>query len=1028
MSILGDVLGAISSIVGVVLKPVSWLLQSLVPELPKPDQGRADQVYSISTSNEFPRAGDPVPLLFGEPVFFPPLLSLWAEYLNNQQITHVVLTICHGPCQVLEVTNNGTPFNAAGSIQLQTAQPGEATTLAAVYVYVNQNARDVELLGSALDLEPYSVNATFGASGAVTVNSGASPFGASVAGDRFTVTGTTNNDVEFIIDTVTDATHITAHRADSGAITAETSDCTINLYTVNIGGATGWARSAVELVEGQDDGNIEDIVLSFDATQSTVQLPGADYWGDLSVGDIIQATRGANAGVDFDLLAISGAYGVLSPAPVTESSVSSALVRVRRRFGPYELCAPGQVIDGFNVNIVAGAGIYKTNDDGELRTASVGFEMQIERIDDSGNSLGPITSLGERRMSGRDRTPQRATFPIRGMTPGRYQLYIARVTPSKDDAGRSDAISLDSVVGFVVPTGIDPALSDATTRLAMTIRSTSALTGDLKVRVRARGMHPLWDGTAWTDPQPTNDIAPAWSAILRAHGKTVDTDVWESAHAAWQAAGWEYHGYISGSITLGGMLEDILRCGDARRWYDWRTNRHSMWRERQQSSPVLMLHDGNVDQDSINAMDFGAVPEDAPTGYWVQYTDPRTGENREVLVGSDERAQQLSLAGVQSRQQAFELGHRELMRQHYRRQTLDGRVLWIQRRASFGAQVLVQSYQHRMGQAAWLESVSGSTLVVDREIQWHTTEQHRAWIVDRDGVPMGPVYCSRGSSDRHVVVSGSSLVVHLGDDGGDPSMVIIGYPGHEPRSALIAGVGEGDEDYIATVTTVLDAPEVYSDPGAAPADEYPTVGDPPDLTITNFVLLASGATTAGIQLTGTWTKPPESVSCVVEYRLQSSASWTQLPPVLGGIMTFTASYGGTYEARVYALGPYGTVGPASNIATVVVTAPAMSVSVSPSSQVVRGSASQLLSEQLVGSVSGGVAPFTYAWVKVSGSVGVSANSPTAKDTTVTAEMPVAGTIKVAVFRLDVTDAASTVASSNAVSLSFERTGDSGPIP
>lgn len=1027
MSVLGSIGRALTGVFGnLVIKPLGKLLASLIPKPKIP--GQADPVYQASVSNNVPKPGDPVPRLFGTTSFFPPLgAPYWTEYVDNRQIVHALLVICDGPAQLLEVTNNRVPFSASASVQIQLALPGERTTLAPSYVYLNPDINTLELAGGALDLQAYTTNVSFDAAGTVVINSTDEVFGDATVGGRFTVTGSASNDAEFIIDSITDAQHITAHRVDAAPLVTETVDCTINVYVVVIGAGTGWAHAAGSITEGDDDEHPDILTVNFDngdGTTGTIELPGADYWGELAVGDLVQSTQGANAGVDFELLTISGAFGIVRPAPVTEVGVSTAVVRVRRRLGPFALCAPGQTLTGFNLNAVCNSGLFRTNKKGKLRTATVSFEPQIQRIDDAGNALGPVVSLGEFSMSARAREPQRQTFPVRALADARYQLYLARTTPANDDSGRSDALAIESVVSFITVSDVDPDYSADTTRLALTIQASAPLNGDLQVRVRARGMHPLWDADtqSWTEPQPTEDIAPAWSALLRDQGREVDTDEWTAAHLAWQAKGWKFHAYLTGATTLASAVEDVLRAGDARRWYDWRRNLRSMWRDRPQTDPVLMLHDGNVSESSLDGRNFGAVPEDAPTGFYVQYTDARTGDKREVLVGDADRAQDFQLPGVQSRQQAYELGYRELMRQTWRRQSFEGEVLWIQRRADFGKPALVQNYALGYGQVQYLASVAGRVLEVQGEFEWDATGPHRVWLVDREGQPAAPIDCTRGAHDRQLVLATPPLAYELGEDGGDPTVVVLGYPGREPQPALIAGVGASDADYRASVTVLLDAPEVYADPGPAPADEFPASGEPPDLEIDDFELTVDGEV-----LIGTWTKPAAAVATVMEYRRVGDTSWTPLPPVLGGTASVDVMGSGDWQARVYALGPAGTLGPLSDPDSATTAGLPLSVTISPTgTATATGSAFVIRGRVWTATVVGGTPPYTGGLVRVGGDTDAVVETPgaTVSATRVSGLTPGTGTS--ASFRFEYVDSLGAAASSATVTQIYTRINSSGP--
>jgi hypothetical protein len=72
--------------------------------------------------------------------------------------------------------------------------------------------------------------------------------------------------------------------------------------------------------------------------------------------------------------------------------------------------------------------------------------------------------------------------------------------------------------------------------------------------------------------------------------------------------------------------------------------------------------------------------------------------------------------------------------------------------------------------------------------------------------------------------------------------------------------------------------------------------------------------------------------------------------------------------------------------------------------------------------SGGLAPYTYAWSRVSGDTSTSANSATSAATTFSASVGPVNSSRVSVWKCTVTDALGHAADSNTVSVDLEYTG------
>lgn len=1016
----------------VVDKTFGALLRLLTPKIPT--QGTGDPVYSYANSNTYPTPGAPMPLLFGcPPNIYPFVLRRWREYSGQSEINYVYLLICDGPAYNTELRSGSVPVTSLGSVQFQELLPGEAPTLFAPTVWSNPDVSSVELQGGSLDLTPFECNVTFSGS-SVTINSDDEPFDGVLPKARFSVSGSASNNGEFVIDTVTDAQHVTV----TASLTTETVDCTVNQYGVAVGSKSTWAHVQSTLVEGADEDSPDDINLSFDNGDGTRGLivggSGTDdtIYADFRVGDLVQPFRTAsNDGADLKVLAISGKTMVVEPAPTAEAENPCALVLVRRQFGPYVSCPQGTTCNRIGINVRFAAGLYRTNKKGKLRTATAGLELQIQAIDDAGNPLDDVVSLGETSFSGRDRTELRYTVWF-DVPPARYHVFPARTSPVSDDAGRSDGMTLDAVMGrLVMSDGLQP-VEEICTRMMLVITATSALNGaDSKINGRWQAMWPTYEEGDWTEPQATNGLAPAWAALRRGRGFAVDTDEYQARDAAWTALGWEYHAYLTGSVTLRDATAELLAAGDATPWYDWRTNQDTVWFDRLRTDPVLMIDDSTRDRSSMKSVPIGLVPEDAPTGVQVTYTDPRTGEDRKMIVGSATAPTPIAYKGVTSRAQAWQLGNRAWGRINYRRTALDPRLDWDHTKLGLGSPVLVQLQEKLWGQFAYLDrydadGADGFTLVADREFAWDESAQHYVYLPDAAGAPGVPIDCSRGANDRELVlVSTPPGALRTLTDPDEPTHIILGYPGHAPKQTLVApGIDASDDEVHARVALVLDSPLIFDDPGDPPEDEFPAEGAPPDLDVSDFEVTVDGLTALS-----TWTPPAAQVAAQVEYRLVGATSWTAVPLVVGGDAQWSLTQSGDYQARVRALGPAGYIGtPSSPVAEFTVASVALSVVLSPTSlPPVVGSSGGMRSATVTPTIIGGTAPYTASWIKDSGDAGTHAENASGPTAILPGFMAPGDFVEWA-GHYHVEDALAATADSSSIAVSFYRPYSSGPQP
>lgn len=92
--------------------------------------------------------------------------------------------------------------------------------------------------------------------------------------------------------------------------------------------------------------------------------------------------------------------------------------------GWYASCRPGNSVDTIYVDIVMPNGIAWITDDGDYRTITATFAVDIQQIDDDGNAIGGV-SRQTINISGATSTARRLTYKY-AVAPARYRVRIAR--------------------------------------------------------------------------------------------------------------------------------------------------------------------------------------------------------------------------------------------------------------------------------------------------------------------------------------------------------------------------------------------------------------------------------------------------------------------------------------------------------------------------------------------------------------------------------------------------------------------------
>ncbi|MEY4402180.1 MAG: hypothetical protein RIR91_215 [Verrucomicrobiota bacterium] len=217
-----------------------------------------------------------------------------------------------------------------------------------------------------------------------------------------------------------------------------------------------------------------------------------------------------------------------------------------------------------------------------------------------------------------------------------------------------------------------------------------------------------------------------------------------------------------------------------------------------------------------------------------------------------------------------------------------------------------------------------------------------------------------------------------------------------------------------------------------PAPETPVVDSSPvaapsSITITKGV---GGYTVAALLPAGT---PSNAVLEVWEYTASTPfSSAVKVAEIAGSTVWVPRSDTATVYvwARLRSLQTTGTVYSATTPTTTGASAgassvsTALTVSVSPSSVYKSGSTASQTSGSVTATATGGTSPYTYAWVRTSGSTSITANTPSAATTTFSVTGLLNDTTADAVFTVTAT-ATGGATTTSTVAVSFYRTAASG---
>jgi len=528
--------------------------------------------------------------------------------------------------------------------------------------------------------------------------------------------------------------------------------------------------------------------------------------------------------------------------------------------GPFAANPSGTLITGMQVDVAFPRGLYRINDDGEVRPAQITVEIQYREIDDAGAPVGPgtwvaFTSPSSLLFNFATVTPQRRTVQGPTVAEGRYEVRIRRLTIKVEDHRSGHMIIWESLKGFAPES---QAWGDVTL-LAVKIQASSNLNDQTQVRfnVIATRKLPVWEsGGGWSAPIETRSIVWAFVDVFKAlyGGRVTDTFLdlsrLEELDAAYEGRNEHFDWIFRDPITVWEAARTIARVGRAVPLLIG--SLITMRRDELQEVPVMFFTPDNMVAGSFNwNLKMWEVNEH--DSLQVAYIDPNTGYSEETVIatlpgGTTDNPEDLRIPGIQDRDHAYRealytLGTKKYLRENISFDTgLEGYI------GSYGDLVIVGHDTPSWGQTGYIvasEYISGSEhrLTVSEPLDFSAPGSKVMMLRNRQGEAIGPFPVNEGDNAMQPIISaGASNYDFLTGGENEPMLYVFGVAGVNRKLAKIVRI-EPQGGEVIRITCVNDAPEIYTleensanpGPGTPPSQELP---DPkPPLTAPTLLII-----------------------------------------------------------------------------------------------------------------------------------------------------------------------------------------------
>lgn len=626
---------------------------------------------------------------------------------------------------------------------------------------------------------------------------------------------------------------------------------------------------------------------------------------------------GRAAALDFTSgTAPDGEYVVASaPTPDTftvvmpSAATRSGNVSVTRYLGGFNAAGAGTVATALGLDFVAPRGLYVYNtSNGAVGSISVTVEVGLRPIDAAGAPAGAWVNFTE-TFTDSSTTPQRYSRRY-DVAPGRYQVRVRRTNAKSTSTTAGHELAWAGLRSYLQGSN---AFGDVTL-VALRMRASNNLSGlaSRKVNVIATRKLPVWDGSAWSAPQPTRN--PAWALADACRNGSygaglpdarIDLAALLDLAEVWDGRGDSFDARFDNAVSLWEALGKIAAAGRARVFMQGGIVR--VVRDQPQSMPVALFSPANILRDSLS-IDYAVASDSTPDSVDVGYFDETQWAPQRVTVtvpgGGTARPAKLELFGVTRRDQAWREGMYHAASHARRRRTirfateLDGLI------PSLGDLIAVAHDMPAWGQSAdavaWAPATR--TLVLSEPMQWGSGA-HYAALRGRDGRVSGPWPVTRGADDRTLVLTVQPDITPDTGAGRERSRVSFGPGQAWAQRALVTAVRPAGDGTVQ-IECVNDDPSVHtaefgSFPPPVQASLLATQYTAPQIS---GLSLRSSSNDPGVALLS-WQAAPGAEYYLIEMSAsQTGAAWTRVGETSAANYAVAALYGAGTWIRVAAYG------------------------------------------------------------------------------------------------------------------------------
>jgi len=503
--------------------------------------------------------------------------------------------------------------------------------------------------------------------------------------------------------------------------------------------------------------------------------------------------------------------------------------------GPFIVNSAGSQASYIGIDISLPNGLFYANNSGGMDGRTVSFVAEAQWIHDDGSPIGNWWELGRDTITMATTTPQMRSYRwATGL--GRAQVRLRRLNDKDLDSRAGNTLVWSGLRGYLTSKRV---YGDVT-MIATRIRATNNLNSQTarQLGVIATRKLPVWNGSAWSDPQPTRNPAWAFADIFRnaGYGRGLPDSRLNLAHllelaATWNARGDRFDGIFDTSVTVWDAATSVARVGRALPMYY--AGVIDMIRDAPQSVRKAMFTPQNMVKGSWSA-DYVLHDYDTPDYVIIEYVDEATWQAMEVecaLHGSAKlKPERVKLFGCANRAQAWREGmymaasHRDRRRFISFTTELDGHI------PQYGDLVAVSHDVPAWGRSGVVMGYDpgAGVLSLSEPMVFEVGASYQIALRRRDGSMDGPYAVASGAVDTDVVLVGLTAAqrsaIYVSDGASEePTIVAFGQVDRVSLDCLVVSVSpKNDLEVEVTVVNAADSVHKAENDGSVPPPPRPS--------------------------------------------------------------------------------------------------------------------------------------------------------------------------------------------------------------